>query len=278
MVLDAMTYTNTNGDTINFMSTAVRSNPRESKLWTYSRGDVNYGVQPKEFDLTVICSTYNGVTSGTTANDVISKLSYDVEHQDWGVLTINGWSLDCCFTGVTGIETDLFGVVKFTAHFSTKFGFRWWKKNGYTFTDSGTRPWYGALTNLNYPFASFRICFKAQAGTNYNFDIRSSSLTVKNFKLSVPANETKLFYFIDSHKKQILKASNYTVDYANNDWKPSGGQADAISDFTAGFFLNDYNYKKFEIRFNSGQLDASNKTVKVVAYLERGMPEWTTTW
>ncbi len=277
MELDAMTYTNTKGDVVNFMSAAVRSNPRESKLWAYTRGDTSFGVQPKEFDLTVICSSQNGVTSGTTANEVISKLSYDVERNNWGVLTLNGWSLDCCFTGVTGIETDLFGVIKFTAHFVTRFGFRWWKKQIFNLTDSGSRPWYSGTCNLNYPFTSFKICFKAQAGTSYNFDVRNSS-TVKNFKMKAPAGENQLFYFIDSHQKSIKKSSSYSVDYSTNAWTPLGATTDAIEDFTAGFFLDDYAGNYFVIRFNSGDLDASFKTVHVEAYLERGMPEWTTTW
>ena len=277
MVLDTMKYTNTNGDVVDFMSVAVRSNPRESKLWTYMRGDTSFGVQSKEFDLTVICATYNGTTSGTTANTVINKLSYDVEHAAWGVLEVNGWFLDCCFTGVTNIETDLFGVTKFSAHFSTRWGFRWWKRQTFNFTDSGSRPWSSGTNNLNYPFASFKIMFKTKASTNYNFDIRSSSSTVKNFKFSVPSGETKLYYMFDSHNKLIKKGANYSVNYSDNSWTLSGSQADAISDVTEGYFLSNCALKSFEIRINSGALDDTKKTVHVEAYLERGMPEWTTT-
>ena len=272
MLLDAMTYTNSKGDVVDFMSSTIRSNPRESKLWQYSRDGLALSATQKEFDLTVICTKGENTTAAKEANDAINKLAYDAEHSKWGVLTVNGWSVDCCFTGVGSIDTDIFGVVVFTAHFVTKTGFQWYQKQIITWTvatGSGTAAF--TMMNLKYPVFEPKLFFKAKANSTVTLKFSGSA---KDLVINVPSGETKLYYLIDSHNKTAQKSATYSSSDTNN-YVLTGTIDDAMPDIESGFFFNcKAASTTFQVIKTGDFMDASERDMRFELYLQRGMPEW----
>lgn len=275
MQLDVMKYTNSNGGIVDFMSSTIRSNPRESKLWSYTNDDTSLGMAQKEFDLTVICTKGANTTAAKEANDAIDKLTYDADHSKWGVLEANGWFLDCCFTGVTGIDTDLFGVVVFTAHFVAKTGFKWYQKQIITWSDasgSGTASY--TMLNLKYPIFEPKIFLKAKANSTITLKFSGAR---KDLIVNVPSGETKLYYLIDSHNKTAQKSATYSSLDTNN-YVLTGTIDDAMSDIDSGFFFNcKASGTTFVVTKTGNFVDSTEKSIRFELYLNRGMPTWIAT-
>ena len=292
MLLDSMKYKNSYGDEVDFMTATVRSNPREAKLWSYTVTDSGYVQSPKPFSLTVICSSDSSHTGEYYANEVIAKLSKDAPYQESGYLQINGWRLDCSFIGVANIETDIYGVVKFTANFYAPNGFLWYKINANRYTlpssaDWGLSPLIASITSDNVVatktiFKFYENTTNAKAIIKINqpkntLNISSSNLNNKYRPTS--SSDFNKYYMIDAlHKKITIASSTSTnVNLSDSDYKIAS-EKNAIDYITAPSADDVYLFPWG--RNPKIYLTTKNFAYESYAYITfyelRGMPEWKT--
>lgn len=294
MELDAMKYRNSFGDEVNLMSATVRSNPREAKIWSYGTTDAGVVIQPKPFSLTIICSSDASHKGTYYANEVIDKLSRDANYNAVGYLEINSWRLDCSFIGVANIETDLWGVVKFTANFYAPQGFLWYKINAnrVTLPASGNIGQLAQFTSNNNIVAT-KIIIKPHDNINDGY-IHAAELNANisknmsgynrssfyhNFNPSSSSNFDK-FYCVDSFRKQILIATqtSTTVELSDGDYRiknTSDGMSFVNLLSSAYFYFFPFGQKP-KISADNNQFRYSSYAY-ITFYELRGMPEWTTT-
>ena len=294
MVLDAMKYRNSFGDEVDLMSATVRSNPREAKIWSYGTTDTGVVIQPKPFSLTIICSSDASHKGTYYANEVIDKLSRDANYNAVGYLQINGWRLDCSFIGVANIETDLWGVVKFTANFYAPQGFLWYKINAnrVTLPASGNIGELARFSTNNNPVATkiiikphdnynnpgYLYTAELQGQISNNMSGYNTSYFYHGFKPESASDYDK-YYCLDSFRKQILIATSTTttVELSDGDYKikntNDGTKYVNRGSNTKWFFP--FGVKPRISAYNNEFLYGSY--AYITFYELRGMPEWTTT-
>lgn len=293
MELDAMKYRNSFGDEVNLMSATVRSNPREAKIWSYGTTDTGVVIQPKPFSLTIICSSDASHKGTYYANEVIDKFSRDANYNAVGYLEINGWRLGCSFIGVANIETDLWGVVKFTANFYAPQGFLWYKINAnrVTLPASGSIGELARFSANNNPIAtkiiikpfnntnpSYIYSAQIQAQISNNMSGYNASYFYHAFKPESSSDYDK-FYCLDSFRKQVLiaRTTSTTVTLSDGDYKIQTTDDGTKYVSTGG---NNKWFLPFGIK---PTINAYNNNFKYSSYAYitfyelRGMPEWTTT-
>lgn len=292
MLLDAMKYRNSFGDEVDLMSGTVRSNPREAKLWSYDVSDSVLTQNPKSFALTVICSSDSSHSGEYYANETITKMSKDASYQVYhntGYIQINDWRLDCYFVGVAGIETDLYGVVKFTANFYAPRGFLWYRINAERYTlpseaDWGTGPTIASISSENVvatkiimkPFSNVGV------GTAYftvmqtkNVSDTSMSATVN---IAVGTDAHNKYFCIDSFRKKITLALSTSTNVTKSD-----GDYNITSEVNGiDCILPSMSKEYFFAHGKSPVVKCGSKNFAYESYAYitfyelRGMPEWIT--
>lgn len=130
-MLDTISYTNPNGQTVDLRSSTIRSNPKAAKAFSYASENNSFYSSSKEFALNLV------LVGNSVANDAIVKLTYGANKNAYGVLTVNGWNLRCKCIGVSSVVEDEWGVVSLVANFFAPDS-RWYKKSStwQTFVDN----------------------------------------------------------------------------------------------------------------------------------------------
>lgn len=293
MLLDTMRFKNASGDEINLMSSTIRSNPREAKLWSYSVADSVNSNMPKPFTLTIICSSDSNHKGEYYANEVVTKLSKDAAYNKCGFLEINNWRLDCYFIGVSGIETDLYGVVKFTANFYAPNGFLWYKITASRVTIPSSAEWIGqpqiaSITSENV--VATKIILKSFNNTGSATTATTAEKVTDNIagygtnsynNQFMPGTDWNKYYCIDSFRRKITIASSTStnVSSADGDYKINS-EKDATSRVSmnaASWIFMLFPWGKNPKISLQNRSFAYESYGYVTFYELRGMPEWTIT-
>lgn len=119
---DYITYTTANNLVISFNQAGrMQCNTRELKSFAYNASGGIVSAGEKTFNMTIVCTEY-----GNETNSYLSWLLSDVDN-DYGELSMNGWTLKCKCIGVASVEAEYNGAVKYVATFYAP-KMLWYKK------------------------------------------------------------------------------------------------------------------------------------------------------
>ena len=145
---DRIIYTTANNLAISFNQAGrMQCNTRELKSFAYNASGGVVSAGEKTFNMTIVCTEYENET-----NSYLSWLLSDVDN-DYGTLTMNGWTLKCKCIGVASVDAEYNGVVKYVATFYAPKML--WYKKGDWITMSGTGS--ASATQLYVTDSSFAL-------------------------------------------------------------------------------------------------------------------------
>jgi hypothetical protein len=124
MAFDSCDYTNSKGQSVNLMSSTIRSNVVELKPFSYTNTQTISTIEEKEFEMVII------VKGKSLANETVDKLMADANQSANGRLIVNTWQLVCRCVGITMIDAQNDDVYRFAARFYSSYPL--WTKNELT--------------------------------------------------------------------------------------------------------------------------------------------------
>lgn len=250
MARDTVKYKNRNGITVELNTTyTVQCNPREVKPFMYTATGGSITAGEKNFSMTIVVVGLNN------ANEKCDRLLADVKATGYGVLTINDWNLDCKCIGISNIDADYNGVVRFVANFYAPNMV--WYKNSSEYTPSG-RGWSNALNLTIWQAFAVNVNLSSRAsGENLKYRIsKSSTNTVQQIDGSFSSLSPSTFVTNYHDKTVVSSGLAYPINYLSD-------TSDVFRVYPPGAY-----YFCLDTGFNTAKW--------TITYL-RGMPEWSTT-